>query len=239
MLKFMLESLDGLSPEIAGLYTEKNGKFYLGVEGAVGDGDVAGLKTALEKERSARKAAEGKFSGVDPDEYARLKTEAEKAEADKLAKAGEWDKIKAKLVESHEAEKAEWTGKLSSLEAELNNGLIQREFLSSGSKHKAINPGAVAKFLSDSVKVEIVDGKRVARVYDGNGEARVNAKGEYMTIDDAVAEAKGGDLAFAFEGGKPGGGSGPDSGKNNPNTPKGGSAIDSAASAVAGIFSRE
>lgn len=239
MLKFVLDSLDGLSPEIAGLYAEKDGKFYLGVEGAVGDGDVAGLKTALEKERAARKSAEGKFSGIDPDEYAKLKSEAEKAEAEKLAKAGEWDKIKAKLVESHEAEKAEWTGKLTSLEAELNNGLIQREFLAAGAKHKAINPGAVAKFLGDSVKVELVDGKRVTRVYDSNGEARVNAKGDYMTIDDAVAEAKGGDLAFAFEGGRNGSGSGSDSNKNNPNNTPGGSNVDAAASALVGMFSRE
>lgn len=56
-LDYTVETLDGLSEDVASQYFEKDGKFVLDVSG-IETGD--GLKKALEAERKARKAAEAK-----------------------------------------------------------------------------------------------------------------------------------------------------------------------------------
>jgi hypothetical protein len=82
-LKAVLDSLDGLPDAQKSLYEEgEDGKFHLSAEGIE---DVGGLKSALEKERKERKAAERKLKelgDIDPDEVQRLR-DAEDARADK------------------------------------------------------------------------------------------------------------------------------------------------------------
>ena len=85
-LKAALDSLDGLDDGIKGFYIEQDGKFILDAEGV----DNSGLKSALEKERTAkreaetrRKEIETRFSGIDPDTYAELVKAHEEAEANK------------------------------------------------------------------------------------------------------------------------------------------------------------
>lgn len=79
-LKLIVDSLDSVDEGVRGLYTEVDGKFKLDVEGVE---DVTGLKSALEKERSARRDLEKRMktalSEDDLEEYARLKAEAEKS----------------------------------------------------------------------------------------------------------------------------------------------------------------
>ena len=54
-LKLTLDSLDGLDDGVKSLYAEKDGKYRLDVEGIE---DTSGLKSALEKERTARRELE-------------------------------------------------------------------------------------------------------------------------------------------------------------------------------------
>ena len=79
-LKLFLDSLDGVDESVKALYTEHDGKFKLAVDGLE---DTSGLKSALEKERKARRDAEARAKlalGEDElEEFERLRAEAAKA----------------------------------------------------------------------------------------------------------------------------------------------------------------
>ncbi|MCE6993061.1 hypothetical protein [Dyadobacter sp. CY323] len=83
-LKAVLETLDGLDEAVQAFYTEKDGKFYLSVDGLIDHPDAKSVKTALDKERQAKRDLEtkvteltDKYSGLPEDfsvdEYNRLK----------------------------------------------------------------------------------------------------------------------------------------------------------------------
>lgn len=92
-LKMSLDSLDGLSDEIKALYTEKNGKFTLGVEGVE---DVSGLKSALAKTREEKdalmKSLKG-FDGIDPEKFKALSAQIESSEELKLITEGKFTEV--------------------------------------------------------------------------------------------------------------------------------------------------
>src|SRR5690606_29103586 len=60
-LKSILESLDGLPEDIKKEYTEKDGKFYLDLEGLDDHPAVGALKRAKDHEKTLRQTAEGKL----------------------------------------------------------------------------------------------------------------------------------------------------------------------------------
>lgn len=112
-LKFKLATLDGLDDAIKALYAQKDGGFVLQVDGAESSEDVAGLKTALLKERE-NNAAYSKFGK--PDELAaKIKALEEK-------KPGKGDddheKVIAQLKAAHEAD--------LKAASEKFNGLVRR-----------------------------------------------------------------------------------------------------------------
>ena len=79
-LKLTLDSLDGLDEAIKAFYVERDGKYTLAVDGLE---DTSGLKSALEKERKARREAEQRaklaLSDEELEEFERLRAEAAKA----------------------------------------------------------------------------------------------------------------------------------------------------------------
>jgi hypothetical protein len=89
-LKFVVDSVDGLSADVAGLYTKNNdGKYYLEVDGAVS-------KTKLDEFRENNvkllKDLE-KYKDIDPAKYGDLLKLQAKADEKKLIDAGEIDKV--------------------------------------------------------------------------------------------------------------------------------------------------
>ncbi len=113
MLKFEIESLEGLDESVKGLYEQKGDKFRLKVEG-IDPADE--LKEALRKERDERKAAKDRLA-----EMERMQTEAEqkrleesqqfeslykntKTELEK--KAGELEEFKRKIADKERSELA-------------------------------------------------------------------------------------------------------------------------------------
>ena len=73
-LKFQVETLEGLTPEVAALYSEVDGKFFLDVEGVV-------PKAKLDEFRNTNVDLMKKLDAlkdVDPAEYKKMKAEFEK-----------------------------------------------------------------------------------------------------------------------------------------------------------------
>jgi hypothetical protein len=99
-----------LAKDVQALYTEKEGKYVLDVEG---EEDVSGLKSALDKERKAAKDAakahsdlQKKFEGIDADEVRGMLEKLGGDEEAALIKAGNVDKVvekrMAKAQQAHE-----------------------------------------------------------------------------------------------------------------------------------------
>lgn len=82
MLKFEIDSLEGLDDGVKALYEQKGEKFRLKVEG-IDPADE--LKEALRKERDERKAAK--------DRLAEFEREAEQKERERLEKDQQWETI--------------------------------------------------------------------------------------------------------------------------------------------------
>ncbi len=72
-LKYQLDNLDGLDDSMRTLYTEKDGKFVLGIEGLPQPEDVSGLKSKVQELLDEKKAADK--ARKDAEDQARLERE--------------------------------------------------------------------------------------------------------------------------------------------------------------------
>ena len=193
MLKLKLTSQEfaALEEPMKSLYTESNGEFLLGVEGLE---DTAGLKTALAKERLAAKEYEKmakQFQGLgkSPEEIAELVKN--QAEADKLAleKKGEWDKLKANLLETHKVDLAKKDEEVTSMKKTLESYLVDAAAVEAIASAKGV-PQLLLPHVKSSVRVMEDAGKYLVRIVDKDNSPRMNAKGDFLTIKDLVDEMK-------------------------------------------------
>jgi hypothetical protein len=187
MLKFQLDTLDGVDESVRALYTEKDGKFVLGIEGLPQQEDVSGLKAKVDELLGEKKAAEK--ARKDAEEAARLERE------EAARKSGNVEEL----------EKS-WSEKYNRREAELN-GLLEQERGSLGSQIRDLTVGrtatdiAAALAIPGSAKallphierrlsVELRDGKPTVVVLDQAGKLSA------ATLDELKAEFTN-DTAFA------------------------------------------
>lgn len=187
MLKFQLDTLDGVDESVRPLYTEKDGKFVLGIEGLPQPEDVSGLKSKVEELLGEKKAAEK--ARKEAEEAARLERE------DAARKSGNVEEL----------EKS-WSEKYSRREAELN-GLLEQERGSLGSQIRDLTVGrtatdiaaalaipgsakALLPHIESRLSVELRDGKPTVVVLDQAGKLSAS------TLDELKAEFTN-DPAFA------------------------------------------
>jgi hypothetical protein len=207
-LKAIVDTLDGVDEALQGLYAKgEDGKFRLELEGAETEEEVAGLRSALQKERERAKTYEARLKklpeGFDPskdlEELATLRKEREEREAREAEKKGEWDKLRAQLQEQQQKREEEWNGKVQNLESELD-----RLLRSDRAKEEIGKRGASIRLLLREVLSQtrtIVDdsGRRKVVVVDDSGDRRLNGKGDDMTMAELLDELeKDPDCAGAF-----------------------------------------
>jgi DNA-binding transcriptional MerR regulator len=198
-LKLIVDKLDDVPEALRGEYTEKDGKFHLGVDGLE---DTGGLKTALQKERADRAAYEKQVKawqglGKSPDEIKELLEAQARADEDKATKAGEWDKLKAQMNEKHEAALRSKDETISAMRKRLNAELVDAKAVAAIAAAKGV-PELLLPHVQRHVKV---DADFNVQVVDDKGDPRVNGKGEPLTIADLVAEMRGSEVfGRAFEG---------------------------------------
>ena len=199
-----VEKLDVIPEAQRSFYKQDGQRFVLDVEGAE-DVFAAGLKKnrdeiLVDRKRLADQLA--KLKDVDPEEYQRLKAASAEAEETKQKAAGNFDTLKAQLIEKH-------NGDMTKVQAELDadRGFIRETLADSvASKEIAALEGNVKLLLPHvlrQIKVERgANGKWGAVVVDAEGNARIsNAQGKPMTIAELVAEFKASDeYAIAFKG---------------------------------------
>ena len=107
-LKAVVESLDEVPEAVREMYKQDGDAYRLEVEGVEFEDEVAGLKTALEREREERKklakALKGKpdLTAEDAEELERLRQERAEAERKKLEAEGKWEELRTKLQKEYD-----------------------------------------------------------------------------------------------------------------------------------------
>nr|WP_315436048.1 hypothetical protein [uncultured Pseudomonas sp.] len=187
MLKFQLDTLEGVDEAVRALYTEKDGKFVLGIEGLPQQEDVSGLKAKVDELLGEKKAAEKK---------AREAEDAARLEREEAAR-------KSGNVEELERS---WTEKFTRREAELN-GMLEQERGTLSGQIRDLTVGRTATDIASALavqgsakallphierrlSVEQRDGKPVVVVLDAQGKLSA------ATLDELKAEIAN-DTAFA------------------------------------------
>ena len=103
MLQYTVDTLDAVDENFHSLYEQADNGFRLKVTGV---DDASGLKTALQSEREARKAAEKaakeyatKFNGIDPEQARKLLNDQHLSEEQRLLADGKIDELVSKRTE--------------------------------------------------------------------------------------------------------------------------------------------
>lgn len=159
--------------------------------------DVGGLKSALGKEREAAreaarklKAMQEQFAGFDVEEYQALKDAQHKAEEERAKKAGEFDALKAQMMQKHQEELSKKDKEILRRTAALEKRLVDSEAVSALNDLKG-NVTLLLPHVKAHVKVVEDDaGQFVARVVDDAGNPRVNGEGKFLTVRDLVSEMR-------------------------------------------------
>ncbi|MBC3375791.1 hypothetical protein HU762_17715 [Pseudomonas sp. SWRI92] len=186
-LKYQLDTLEGVDDTVRALYTEKDGKFVLGIEGLPQPEDVSGLKSKVQELLDEKKAADK--ARKDAEEQARLDRE------EAARKSGNVEEL----------EKS-WSEKFNRREAELN-GLLEQERGTLSTQIRDLTVGRTATDIASALaipgsakallphierrlSVEQRDGKPVVVVLDQQGKLSA------ATLDELKAEFAN-DTAFA------------------------------------------
>ncbi|TGE04635.1 hypothetical protein [Hymenobacter fodinae] len=216
-LKSVIDTLDGVDEALKAAYTEKDGKFYLNVEGIDSHPEVVGLKKSLTTVRDEKKAAdaraaaaEDRLAGLPDDftveEYNRLKDGGSGNVDQRLADQ------RARLEDAHKKSLDKVTGERDGLKAKLD-----RQY-SDAALNAAIADAGIAAPFAPAVRAMLKEKVKVD--YEGD-EAIVTI--ENMPVTDHLKAWAGTEMGkhYVAAPGNGGGGSGgpggaPHSNKDNP-----------------------
>jgi len=218
-LKLTLDTLDGVDAALQGLYTKSDdGKYRLDAEGL---SEIQASLKAANKEAADRRIALDKLKGVDPEEYSRLKAEAEERATKDAESKGQWDKLREQMAQKHAADLAAKDNSLAKYRAALEKNLIDAQAVTAIAAAKGV-PALLLPHVKNRVKVSEVDGEFSFQVLDEKGNPMIaDASGTPAGFTHLIESMKA-DPVFgrAFEGsGVSGGGAGA-SGHTNTGGPK-------------------
>lgn len=209
-----VEAIDAVPDFARSLYVQDgdNGRFHIHADFK---GHVAGLVSALDKERKANKDGKSKLQnwlalGETPEVVsAKIEELTQQITASSEGKAN-WDKMKKDLEDGFrkDLDKAETKNKL--MKQSLENYLIDSEATKVIAELKG-SPMLLLPHIRSQVKVFEDNGQFEVKVVDKEGDPRGNGKGGFMTIRELIVEMKNSDsFGRAFDAAnKQGGGTPP------------------------------
>lgn len=173
-LAAVVDTLESVPEALRTEYAEKDGKFYLAIDGVDNHHAVGGLKSALANERLANKGLKdlkAKYDslGLSHDEIAELVSRDAAAAAEALRKKGDVEGVLKQHRDKWDKEKGELSTKADRAEAAARKAVVNSGLLGELAKVKAMldQPGA-----TDFLTFQL--GKRVDLKFDENGEAVVS-----------------------------------------------------------------
>ena len=205
-LKIKLETIDGVDPAIAALYTKgEDGKYHLDAEGL---GEIqAALKAANKEAADRRKALEG-YKDVDPARYQELlKADEERAQKDAESK-GQWDKLREQMAQKQAEKDAAHANREKTLLSALEQHLVDAQATAAIAAAKGI-PQLLLPHVKNRVKVIEENGAFKVQVLGQDGNPMIaDAAGPPAGIAHLIESFKADPIyGRAFEGtGASGGG---------------------------------
>ena len=157
-LKFELESLEGMDEGVTKLYTEKDGKFYLDVDGAVSKSTVTEFR---DKNIGLMKQLDD-FKDVDLNKYKELLDKSQEIDAKKMMPASE---IETQVSERVKGMKTDFDTKYTELTGTNKTLTKQLEVLLIDSAVRAA--ATVAKVSPEGTEDVLLRAKAVFRIEDG------------------------------------------------------------------------
>lgn len=208
-LKRELDSLDDLPEPLHEHYVERDGKYVLDAEIE----DTTGLKSALQKERDARrkyekdlKALTEQYAGIDREEYERLKAEMEQAQQKKMLDEGKLEELLAERVKKMQAEHQKALAELQTSNETLTQTL-NRELITNRLQAAALE----ARIRKEAIPDAVMLGERAFRLVEGtvvavdpDGTTLYGKEGEPLTMREWFEERHG-DRPHWFEASSGGG----------------------------------
>lgn len=163
---------------------------------ALAEDHAAGLKNKNSELLGKLKELD-KLKDIDPDEYKKLKTQAEKTEEERAMKAGEFENLKKQLIEAHTKEKQALEAKLATLHKSLEENVL----IATATQAIAAEKGVAALLMPHVRSRTKLDDNGQAVVIDESGNVRVDAQGKPLPITALIAEMKSDVQTFgrAFE----------------------------------------
>ena len=195
MLKLNLDSLDAVDEPYRALYEQDGDKYRLKVDDLP---DVSGLRTALDKERKAARELEKKVKrwealGKSDEEIAEMLSAAEEADRKRAEESGDHGKILKQHQDKWAKEREALESELRAAKASERSAIIETSVTASLTKAGATEEGLdlLPERLAGRINFETVDGKRVIKVMQADGETPMagNGPGGLATIDDLIKEA--------------------------------------------------
>lgn len=183
-------------------YTEEEVQAIMAERDAI----KANRDEALTEAKKAKKRL-ADYDGVDPEEFRRLKTEAEQAEAKRAAAAGDFDSLKKQLVDNHTKELGAKDGKIGKLTKALERRLVQAELTKAIAAKKG-DPELLLPYAERFVRVKETDEDYDAFLVDAAGNQRFSdGQATPMSFESFVEQDLMTKFPRAFDGtGSSGGG---------------------------------
>lgn len=160
-LKYIIESLEGLDPQIAGLYEQADGKFRLNVEGVAPREKLDEFRnnniTLIQKLEA--------FKDIDPNKYRELMSLQARVSNKELIEAGKLDEVVqsriSQMKTEHEQTLQQLNQKLSNADKQLESLLIDSAVRMQAMKQKVLPTAVDDVMLRARMSFKIVDGKAV------------------------------------------------------------------------------
>lgn len=181
------------------------------------DEEKAALRALVDEETTGLKSKNGELLGklkglealkdIDPEEYKRLKKQAEDAEAERLKIAGNWEAREKQLLDAHQKEMDKLRAENTTLKTSLEENVLKATAIQAIAAEKGSDVLLMPHVRSRTKLDE--SGNPV--VVDDQGNVRIDAQGKPLTIPALVAEMKADVATFgrAFDGTGAGGGGTP------------------------------
>lgn len=211
-LERKVDSLTDIPEAIHEYYTEQeDGTFILAVGGVVGDDEVENLRKTVRKERDARKEWEKKaksLESIDPDEYQRLKDEAEERRKKGLADKGldpavieaEVEKRTQKALQDKDAEIDGYKQRLIETDGLVNTLVVENRIRAAAETGGALE-NAIDMIVAEAGRKGWSRNGENAVLLDGDGNPVYGADGKQMEPAEWIAVLKQ-DRPFLFRGSK-------------------------------------
>lgn len=233
MLKREYATKDEIPEADAHHYTERNGKWVVGIEGV--DELVArisefrenntALEVRLKKEQQEHESHRKRFEGVDPEQYRKVQEQIDKMDKDEekdLINAGKIDEVVARrtataITAAEEKIKAkstaleEMTIERNTLSTKLGSHLIEQKVqVEISNQGLTIKPQALSDILSRTNRRWKIDKEGVETPVGSDGKTVFGEKGETLKMTEFVKTELLGKAPHLFAAAKGGGADGSD-----------------------------